>query len=155
MNQDNIKSTQKRFLKTEGLSFVIRKNIDAEIVKKLLQVDSLITTENSFSNMVSSKDFFTTKTSLTSSWDKFDKEKSEEKSIKVYVNKANHGVDFGYISIDDIEKNKYYRRGMKVYVPVAGGTSNDNIVLGTPFVGEYNSVCSQTYLVSRIIGLKI
>ena len=97
--------------------------------------------------MVSSKDFFTTKTSLTSSWDKFDKEPSEEKSVKIYVNKSNHGVDFGYISVDDIEKNKNYRNGMKVYIPAAGGTGNDSIVLGTPFVGEDNSVCSQTYLV--------
>lgn len=145
VSQNNIRSAQKRFLKTEGLNFVIRKNIDAEIVKRLLEVDSLITTENSFSNMVSSKDFFTTKTSLTSSWDKFDKEKSEEKSVKIYVNKANHGVDFGYISVDDIEKNKDYRNGMKVYIPAACGSNIQ--VLGAPFIGENNSVCSQTYLV--------
>ena len=35
----------------------------------------------------------------------------------------------------------------KVYIPAAGGSGNDPIVLGKPFVGESNSVCSQTYLV--------
>lgn len=35
----------------------------------------------------------------------------------------------------------------KVFIPAAGGSGNDDIVLGMPFVGEPNSACSQTYLV--------
>lgn len=35
----------------------------------------------------------------------------------------------------------------KVYIPAAGGSGNDDVVLGKPFYGEPNSVCSQTFLV--------
>ena len=35
----------------------------------------------------------------------------------------------------------------KVYIPAAGGSGTDTQVLGYPFYGEPNSVCSQTYLV--------
>lgn len=35
----------------------------------------------------------------------------------------------------------------KIYIPKVGGSGNDPMVLGRPFYGEPNSVCSQTYLV--------
>ncbi len=35
----------------------------------------------------------------------------------------------------------------KVYIPAAAGTGNDSQVLGHAFLGDKNSVCSQTYLV--------
>ena len=34
-----------------------------------------------------------------------------------------------------------------MYIPAAAGNGNDQYVLGKPFFGEPNSVCSQTYLV--------
>ena len=35
----------------------------------------------------------------------------------------------------------------KIYIPNAGGSGNDSVVLGRPFYGEPGSVCSVTYLV--------
>jgi site-specific DNA-methyltransferase (adenine-specific) len=61
-----------------------------------------------------------------------------------------HQTPFGYVSIDDIPKNRQVAKLHKVYIPAArGGSSNAQAdqVLGKPFVGEPNSVCSQTYLV--------
>ena len=54
-------------------------------------------------------------------------------------------MSFCYISKSQIPKNHQSIALTKVFIPAANG-SND-IVLGTPFVGEPNSVCSQTYLV--------
>ena len=34
-----------------------------------------------------------------------------------------------------------------MYIPAAGGSGYDDIILGKPFYGEPNSVCSQTFLV--------
>lgn len=66
-------------------------------------------------------------------------------TIRYYVNKAIHKTSFGYVSKSQIPKNHQSIALTKVFIPAANG-SND-IVLGTPFVGEPNSVCSQTYLI--------
>ena len=42
----------------------------------------------------------------------------------------------------------------KVYLPKAGGSGNDPIVLGHPFLGEADSVCSQTYILIGYIPQK-
>ena len=46
-----------------------------------------------------------------------------------------------------IPKNLKIKNLHKVFIPGAGGSGNDDIILGKPFYGEPNSVCSQTYLV--------
>ncbi len=46
-----------------------------------------------------------------------------------------------------LPKNKATKNLHKVYIPAAGGSGNDDQVLGKPFYGEPNSVCSQTFLV--------
>ena len=54
---------------------------------------------------------------------------------------------FGWVSETDILKNKQVLNMHKVYIPKAGGSGNDPIVLGKPIYGEPGSVCSVTYLV--------
>lgn len=54
---------------------------------------------------------------------------------------------FGWIKESDIYKNKQALNVHKIYIPNAGGSGNDPIVLGRPFYGEPGSVCSVTYLV--------
>jgi site-specific DNA-methyltransferase (adenine-specific) len=61
-----------------------------------------------------------------------------------------HQTPFGYIRLEDIPKNQEAAKLFKVYIPAArGGSANGqaDLILGKPFVGEPNSVCSQTYLV--------
>ena len=52
-----------------------------------------------------------------------------------------------WIREDQIPKNKRTKDLHKVFIPAAGGSGTDSRVLGVPFYGEPNSVCSQTYLV--------
>jgi site-specific DNA-methyltransferase (adenine-specific) len=49
--------------------------------------------------------------------------------------------------MEDIPKNTQTVPLHKVYYPEAYGTATDPYVIGRPFYGEANSVCSQTYMV--------
>lgn len=51
-----------------------------------------------------------------------------------------------YAKISDIHKNVQDICKYKVFIPGAGGSGNDDIVLGTPEYAPKNSVCSQSYL---------
>ena len=67
-----------------------------------------------------------------------------------YLNKASHGVPYGYIKLEDVPKNTSSIKLNKVFIPAAAwgvAKEEDDPVLGQPFVGEANSACSQTYLV--------
>ena len=67
-----------------------------------------------------------------------------ENEIKYYLN-VNRERAFRWISGHQLPKNSATKDLHKVFIPAANGS--DTSVLGTPFYGEPNSVCSQTYLV--------
>jgi site-specific DNA-methyltransferase (adenine-specific) len=140
------------YLNAKGIGIVVRDVQALSIIEKIekIEKDWLSNPSKNFSSMVSPKDYFTNKEYLTSSWDGFAPKKNAKHSIKYYVNKSIHQTPFGYVCIDDIPKNRDAAKLHKVYIPAArGGSSNGQAdqVLGKPFVGEPNSVCSQTYLV--------
>lgn len=128
---------------------VIRDPKAYSILKKIIKVegDYYFNIENNFSGLVSPKDFFTNKQVLTSSWKGYAEKKDSINCIKYYMNKNIHKKNFGWIPITIIPKNHQSIRLHKVYIPAAGGSGYDDQVLGKPFLGEANSVCSQTYLV--------
>lgn len=69
--------------------------------------------------------------------------KDEQNSILVYQNKG-----IGFASHAEIVKNTEYIRGYKVFV-LRAGSGSDNFphpVISTPFLGEYGSVCTETYM---------
>jgi site-specific DNA-methyltransferase (adenine-specific) len=101
--------------------------------------------ERNFSRLVGAKDFYTTKTALTSSWDRFETEPSARCRIKYYCNPAIHKVPFGWIREDQIPKNRQTAGLHKVLI--AAANSSSFLVLGKPFYAGPGSVCSQTYLV--------
>jgi len=72
------------------------------------------------------------------------KEKSFENSIKIYSYPKN-----GFIAKNEIEKNLEWTKKYKVYISKAYGErgSFPYLVIGKPFIGEKQSVCSETYLV--------
>ena len=86
---------------------------------------------------------------LTSNWSDFQKERTTKANIKYYLNKAIHKAEYGWIELNQIPKNALTKDLHKVYIPAArgGNTDSDNLVLGIPFYGEPDSICSQTYLV--------
>lgn len=146
-NQD--KTTQVRTGKLDNLNcgIVIRDTECQKIIKKVQDVDGqyYLDEKNNFSSMVSPKDFFTNKETLTSSWTGYKTEQKGEYNIKYYLNKNIHKIPFGFVKLDDVSKNHASIPLYKVYIPAALGDNYQ--VLGRPFVGESNSVCSQTYLV--------
>ena len=55
----------------------------------------------------------------------------------------------------DIRKNCQDIDAVKVYVPAAGGSGNDQLILGQPILEAKPSVCSQTYLYTQDLNLKM
>lgn len=103
---------------------------------------------NNFSGLVSPKDFFTRKPLLSSNWRGYKDQKDDEYCIKYYLINNEKDRIHGWISLDQLVKNKNTKDLHKVYIPGAGGKgSDDDLILGKPFYGEPNSVCSQTFMV--------
>ena len=127
---------------------VIRDGVANDILKKISEVhQDYMNNGDNFSSLISPKDFFTNKQWLTSSWDGFTNTPNQDYNIKYYPNKTllKDGMEFGWININQIPKNRETKDLHKVFIPAANGSLTQ--VLGHPFYGEPNSVCSQTYLV--------
>ena len=75
--------------------------------------------------------------------------------IKMYGNKANMKRNFnildgvGYVNKKLLKKNIDLINKYKVIVPAANGNNTD-IIIGTPFLSEPHSVCTQTYIILDI-----
>lgn len=145
------KSIYKRFdyLDSENIGIVIRNPSAYQILEKIKLHDGkyFIDENKNFSGLVSPKDFFTNKQFLMSSWNNYQMNPNGDYNIKYYVNKSIHKLDYAWISKCQIPKNFGTINLHKVYIPAAAGSGNDTQILGQPFYGEPNSVCSQTYLV--------
>lgn len=137
------------FLNSMGAGIVIRDSKSYNLIEKisLIEGDYYISEETNFSGYVSPADFFTKKPILTSNWCDFSDDIDDTHSIKCYLNKTIHKKSFGYVDRNIIPKNIRTVELHKVYVPAANGS--DTHIIGHPFYGEPNSICSQTY---RVIG---
>ena len=142
-------STHYRFEHLDSLNagVIIRDEMAPSILSKLVEVENLYYNNNSFSGLVSPKHFFDKDELLSSNWKGYVKNSDKEHYIKLYVNKDLDKCGYGWISKDQVPRNTNSITLNKVFIPKAGGSGNDAIVLGTPFYGEPNSVCSYTYLV--------
>lgn len=140
---------EKRYLASEGIDIVIRDVMALQILNKIIKVEQdYITREDAnFSDLVSPKHFFDNSIFLTSNWNGFANTPNKDYNIKYYPNKnlLKDENDFGWININQIPKNRPTKDLHKVYIPAGYGGKEK--VLGKPFYGEPNSVCSQTYLV--------
>lgn len=137
------------YLNASNTGIVIRDITALSIINRIKKIEGkyIENEERNFSFLVSPKDYFTNKQNLTSSWNGYSKEKTTIYSIKYYLNKNMHKLDYGWVKTTDIPKNTDSIKLHKVYIPAAGGSGTDTQILGYPFYGEPNSVCSQTYLV--------
>ena len=137
---------RKGYLNALGAGIVIRDLRAVEIVNKVIAVEGDYIHSNSFSELVSPQHFFDKDGALNTNWKGYSKTKDQEHYIKYYLNKNLESSGFAWVKKSDIPKN-FQTVGMnKVYLPKAGGSGNDPIVLGHPFFGEADSVCSQTYI---------
>jgi len=102
--------------------------------------------DKNFSGLVSAKHYFDDSNYLTSNWTGYKDKKDDIHTIKYYLN-INRERTFRWISSVQLPKNKGTKDIWKVFIPAAGGSGYDDVILGKPFIGEPNSVCSQTFLV--------
>ncbi len=137
------------YLDSTNSGVVIRDPNAYSIINRIKAVEDSYFLESvkNFSSFVSPKDFFTNKQLLTSSWQDYKDAASNVYSIKYYLNKNIHKKECGWIKKAIVPKNSGSIKLHKVYIPAAGGSGTDTQILGFPFYGEPNSVCSQTYLV--------
>ncbi len=133
------------YLNAGGLGIVIRDTRAGDILGKVQSVEG----ENyeSFSSLVSAQAFFGQDNTLNSNWKGYKTEKSSSSPIKCYLNKRLEPKGYGWMSKSEVQKEHGTIQLHKVYIPEAGGSGNDPIVLGRPFYGEPGSVCSKTYLI--------
>ena len=72
-------------------------------------------------------------------------EKNEIFNVTLYY-LENNVRKIGYVRRSDIRKNTENISKIKVFIPKAGGSGNDQLILGQPIIAEGDSVCSQTYV---------
>lgn len=145
LHQNGIIQTCDRDL-SSGFGIVIR-NVNAlNILKKVQKVEGLGYVKNSFANLIGPLHFFDNENALGSNWKGYEKVADTCHNIKCYVNKQMEPIGYGWIKLSDVPKNTQSIPLHKVYLPKAGGTGRDSQVIGIPFYGEPNSVCSFTYI---------
>lgn len=126
---------------------VIRDSKAISIIKKIVKVEGEYYKDSSFSGMVSPKHYFDRDELLNSNWKGYSRNQTTEYNIKYYLNKTLETCGYGWVKESQVPKGKQTIKLHKIYIPMAGGTGNDSQILGIPFYGEPNSVCSYTYLV--------
>lgn len=143
------------YLDSKNAGIVIRNPKAYSILSKIEKCEGQYynSPDSNFSGLVSAKHFFDNSNLLTSNWTGYKANRSEAYSIKYYLN-VNRERTFRWISNSQLPKNKATKDLCKVYIPAAGGSGSDDQILGKPFYGEPNSVCSQTFLVIGYDPLK-
>lgn len=143
-----IYASSRRF-NTMGTGVFIRDERGESILKKVIQVEGdYLGPTNSFASLVASGTLFCdcSKGILNTSWKGYVLEPDETHNIKYYLNKTMVKRGYAWISHSDLIKAFDTVPLHKVYIPKAGGTGSDQQILGYPFYGEPNSICSQTYI---------
>lgn len=137
------------YLDPNNAGIVIRDPRAYSIVEKIAHIEGkyFLDTNRNFSGLVSPKHFFDDSVSLTSNWKEYKNQKTDIYNIRYYISRSFNDVPYGWVSVAQLPKNVETKNLHKVYIPAAGGSGTDSQILGYPFYGEPNSVCSQTYLV--------
>ena len=122
-----------RPLLEKGSDIFIRYNESIPILHKVQNYK-----EKSFAQLVSSQKPFGLRTYVTG------KDREFTGAIKLYANKS-----VGYVKESEIEQNKNWVKKYKVFITRAYGAGEDfpHQILNTPFMGEPNSCCTETYVV--------
>lgn len=136
------------FLDPFNTGVVIRDVISRDILEKVISCEGDFYKKDSFASIVSPEHFYDKGGLLNTNWKGFVLVKDKLHSVKYYLNRRMVDRGYGWIKETDIPKNFSTKELHKVYIPAANGSFGPNApILGVPFYGEPNSVCSQTYLV--------
>lgn len=126
-------STATRALLEQGTNTFIRYNEAISILHKVQNKN-----EESFSPLVSSQKPFGFRTYISGKKQKFDG------AVQLYANKS-----IGYVNRQEITQNIEWVDLYKVFITAAYGAGEDfpHQILNTPFLGEKNTCCTETYVV--------
>lgn len=129
-------SKMERPLLEEGCETFIRFNEAISILNKVKSFNEPSLREN-----ISSRKPFGLSTTFRG------KEKKIKGDIKVYRNGG-----FGYTSSEEIISNRELIKFFKVLIPPLGSGSDSfpHTILGSPFIAEPDSACSETYIIAGI-----
>lgn len=130
---EKVLSCSERPLKEKGVKTFIRYNEAISILHKVTKLN-----EPTFNNIVSSRKPF----GLPTNFVDYDSEQTLN-SHKIYANK-----EYGYLKNYIIQQNAHWIDKWKIYISKAYGAGEDfpHQILNKPFIGEPNSVCTETYL---------
>lgn len=138
------------YLNFRGTGIVLRDSKARSIIDKISSIegDYYLSEKKNFSQYVSPQHFFDKDGILSTSWRGYEDEKNVEYCIKFYLNKNLTGSGYAWIKESDIPKNRGTVSLHKVYISKAYGAGDTypHQIIGVPFYGEPNSVCSQTYI---------
>jgi len=136
------------YLDSTGAGVVIRDVFAKNIIDKIRAVEGDYYKEKTFASLVGPVHLFDKDGQLGTSWSGFVLEKDDKHPIKYYLNKRLVPSGEAWICIDDIPKGLESLPIHKVYISEAygAGDSFPHQIIGIPFYGEANSVCSETYL---------
>lgn len=148
LHQGKLSVSHCDFLNSYGLGIVVRDMSAMNILNKIIQKEGDYYNGNNFSTLVGPNTLFCdcAKGILNTSWDGYVLEKDNEHTIKYYLNKNKVKCGYAWIKESDMIKSFDVVDLHKVYIPEAGGSGTDPNVLGVPFYGEPQSICSQTYI---------
>ena len=135
------------YLNGSGVGIVVRDKAAVEIMDKIIKIEGEYFNSVSFASLVSPKHYFDKGDVFTSNWRGYSTEKKADYVIKYYLNKRLEPCGYAWVRFKDIPKNAQTAPLHKVYFPKAYGSATDPYVIGKPFYGEPQSVCSQTYMV--------
>ena len=149
IHRPNSETVVNATLNNHGAGIVIRDSVALNVYQKVKAVEEALSHKDSFETLVGPQHFFDKNGTLTTSWKGYSQDQSDEYNVKYYLNKKVESKGYAWIKKEDIPKNEDVLHWHKVYLSKAfnGGDSFPHQIIGCPFYGEPDSVCSQTYLV--------
>ena len=134
------------YLDSIGAGIVIRDPMALKIIGRITDIEGRYYNKASFYDCVSPKHYFDRGEQLSSNWKGYSKNRDSVHNIKYYLNRRLEDCGYAWIKESDIPKGKSTIGLHKIYIPKAGGSGTDQVILGKPIYGEPNSVCSYTYI---------
>jgi len=132
-NGNKIISTMERPLLENGSDTFIRYNDAIQILKKIRERE-----EKTFDLIVSARKPF----GLATNFRDYVQKKDNIHNIQIFAQK-----DIGFLSNNQIEKNKDWIDKWKILVPEAIGAGNMAIDIVKPIISSPGSICAETYVV--------
>ena len=152
IHQNNVVVSKNYNLSTWGMA--IRDAQAEQIISKVKLIEGVdYINAKTFSNIVCTRHHFDQGTQLGTSWRDFSENRDNTHNIKCYLNKQLLSCGYGWVSLSDVPKNHASINQIKIYISKAYGAGENfpHQILGVPFIGESNSVCTDTYIVIKPI----